>query len=251
MDSTLLLQHNGRYYLTAHAELVTPDTIDMASWTADSLASMNPAFKWVAGRFVEADKPNLNKQYWSTSDLEFAHSTIRYTPMNMLHQIKNPVGVYTEAQFVPASDTANAHVTALGCLWAHRFPNEAALVEMANDAKQLFYSMECVGEKLHCKGGCEEEFPYFSRPEDLCDHLQNRTSVRHIVNPTFTGGAIIIPPTRPAWPDAEVEQIAALTATYASKMDDDAEQIAADDDSLTPGQARALLDLVIAFAARK
>jgi hypothetical protein len=175
------------------------------AWAMDYANETHPGFLWVAGKFVEADKPNLNKQFWSTEDLEFGQHTIKFTPMNMLHKIYDPIGVYVESRFVPASDTDNAHIEALGCVWAYRYPKEAEQIEKADTDGTLWFSMECVGEKLHCKGGCEKEFAYFTPRQDLCEHLRERTSVRHIVNPYFTGGAIIIPPAKPAWPNADVE----------------------------------------------
>jgi hypothetical protein len=202
----------------------------------------------VAGKFVEADRPNLNKAFWSKEDLEFGEATVRYTPMNILHRQHEPIGVFTETRMAPASGDDNAHIQALGALWAYRFPMEASLVELAHANNTLFYSMECIAEKLHCKGGCEQEFDYYG---DWCEHLETRSSIRHLVNPIFTGGALIVPPSKPAWPNADVEVLAALTDEYAKNMDNQADAIAEVDDSLKPGQWRALMDQVVALASRK
>lgn len=251
--TSLLLEHNNRVYLTGRASIVRPsqDLTNMdVAWAEEYTKDTNPGFLWVAGKFVEADQANLNKQFWTTQDLEFGHFSVQYTPMNMLHKIFEPIGVYTESKLFPATETANAHIQALGCLWAYRYPTEAALVEMAHNNQTLWYSMECVGQALHCKGGCEKEFAYSTPREDLCEHLKNRTSVRHIVNPYFTGGAIIVPPTKPAWPHADVEMVSDLASEYAKKMDDTADHLASVDDSMSPAQWRSLMNQVITFSKR-
>lgn len=99
-------------------------------------------------------------------------------------------------------------IQALSGLWTHIFPFEAAQAEAADDAGLLFYSMECRGSKLRCetdesKGlqGCNQEFDYLD-VENHCEHLLERSSVRHIIEPTFRGGALIVPPVRPGWKNA-------------------------------------------------
>lgn len=244
----LILEHNRRLYVTGHAQIIHPGREEHASfWTGSEVANNNPGFLWVGGKFVEADRPNLNKAFWSKEDLEFGEATIRYTPMNILHKMSEPIGVFTETKMAPANDKDMAHIQAVGALWAHRFPLEASLVELANANNTLFYSMECVAEKLHCKGGCEEEFDYYG---EWCEHLENRSSIRHLVNPIFTGGALIVPPSRPAWPNADVEVLASLTEEYAKSLDNQADAIAEVDDSLKPSQWRSLMNQVVAYAAR-
>lgn len=245
MDTTLVFEHNRRLYITGHASIVHPGRHETAAYfSADQVSGLNPNFVWVGGKFVEADRPNLNKAFWSTEDLQFGEATVRYTPMNILHKLDEPVGVFTEAKLVPAEGEDNAHIVALGALWAHRFPLEASLVQMANMNNQLFYSMECIAEKLHCKGGCEQEFDYYG---EWCEHLEQRSSIRHLINPTFTGGALIVPPSKPAWPNADVEVLASLTKEYADHFADTADAVAAVDDSLNPNQWRDLMSQVIAI----
>jgi hypothetical protein len=41
--------------------------------------------------------------------------------------------------------------------------------------------------------------------EDHCQHILERSSIRHIVNPTFRGGALIIPPVKPGWASAHAQ----------------------------------------------
>jgi hypothetical protein len=97
-------------------------------------------------------------------------------------------------------------IEALSGMWSHVFPFEAALVDQADDAGSLFYSMEVRGTHVHCAGptGCDQQFPYM-QVEDHCQHIRERSSIRHIVNPTFRGGALIIPPVKPGWASAHAQ----------------------------------------------
>jgi hypothetical protein len=100
------------------------------------------------------------------------------------------------------------------------YPHEAAVVEMASQLGQLAYSMECVSEQVQCVGphGCGESFPYneFAAGK-CCQHLKERSSIRRLVNPTFLGGAVIVPPTKPGWAEAN-----AMVMRQAAAMAEDA-----------------------------
>jgi hypothetical protein len=117
-----------------------------------------------------------------------------------------------DAPGAPDTDAAaangSAKIEALAGMWSHVFPFESALVDQADELGQLFYSMECRGTHLHCAGpnGCDKTFDYMA-VDTHCQHLMERSSIRHIVNPTFRGGALIIPPTKPGWKGASASVI--------------------------------------------
>lgn len=208
-------------YLVSTAEVLTKDSdvSDIASRLTDSAWSIddtNPFVKWIAGSFVEADNPNSNTQFWTADDLELAEYTIRDAPLNMIHKFRDPVGFFRSTKTIKLEkdaaddsvDQGSMKIDALSGMWTHLFPMEADIVDAANDAALLFYSMECRGTHLICgtneaKGleGCGEKFDYMAF-DTHCEHLQDRSSVRHIVNPTFRGGALIVPPVRPGWKNA-------------------------------------------------
>lgn len=242
----VLLEHHGRFYFTGTAKV---EKTQDESWSYQDVSTPHPGFQWVSGKFVEADRANLNKQYWGSEDLEFGEFSVKHTPMNLLHQVYDPIGVFVDSKLVPAQDDSNMHIEVLGALWAYRYPTQAGLVEMADAAGCLAFSMECVGEALHCKNGCEEVFPYFTKVEDVCSHLRDRSSVRHIVNPTFTGGALILPPSNPAWPGAKASVLYDQTAEYAKQMDELAER-KAENSELSVHQWRFLMSETLKFARR-
>lgn len=221
------MQHAGRDLFVAQASTASVEQFDAANLTSGwSPKDGSDDVLWIAGRFVEADNPNSNKQFWTAGDLEMAEYSIKYAPLNIAHKYSHPVGFFAEtrkvslerkppalqmsgsfstsaATFTQVTSQGSMHIEALAGMWSHIFPEQAALVVAADAAGELFYSMECVGSHLKCAGpnGCGGEFAY-QDVSSHCTHLQNRTSIRHIVNPVFRGGALIIPPVRPGWKNA-------------------------------------------------
>jgi hypothetical protein len=131
------------------------------------------------------------------------------------------------------------------------------LVDQADEMGSLFYSMECRGSHVHCAGpnGCDQTFDYMA-VEDHCAHLKERSSVRHIVNPTFRGGALIIPPTRPGWKDAtaHVLQDSAIrdeAQRYAELTETSFNQANATGSDLTPAAWEALMGQIVSYGRPK
>jgi len=226
MDTLVLDRGNSTYLINTARLVKTQEDADFAADTVNEwqIEKSSPFVQWIAGDFVEADNPNSNKQFWTAGDLEMAEYTIRYAPLNMVHKFRQPIGFYAATKTVSLKKADKAEVVglkkkeeaqgsmkiqALSGLWTHIFPFEAAQAEAADDAGLLFYSMECRGTHLTCgtdkaRGleGCGETFEYM-QVDTHCEHLLERSSVRHIVNPTFRGGALIVPPVRPGWKKAE------------------------------------------------
>jgi len=175
-------------------------------------ASANPYLKWITGRYVESGKPNQNKQFWTAGDLAMGEYSIRWAPLNMIHKVRQPIGFYVATKKVFAEEESEAagevekdfHIEALSGMWSHIFPFESALIDQADSQGKLFYSMECIGSHITCAGdeGCGKTFEY-AKKGTHCDHLKERASIRHLINPTFRGGAIIVPPVTPGWKGAE------------------------------------------------
>lgn len=221
----MLYNFGDKFYLTSRAYVVnSPEELprEMASSIADT--ALNPSFTWVAGRFVQAEEPNRNGQFWSTSDLEVGQASIKYTPLNVSHNFKQPVGSIVETKFinrdVADSATRLPEIQALSVVWGANFPEVAAGVKAAHDAGSLWYSMEAVAESLQCLT-CERSFAYAKPRGEMCEHLAaSAAAPRRFVNPIFLGGALIFPPERPGWKDAEITDIAKeLTRAYAERED--------------------------------
>jgi len=257
---TLVLDRGRSQYLVNTAHLVRSQD-DVSTDLADSLVTdiadwkidkSSPFIQWIAGDFVEADKPNSNTQFWTASDLSMAEYSIKYAPLNMVHRFRNPIGFFAATKTVklqrhlkaaPEDGAAakkdeqqgSMKIQALSGLWSHIFPFEAAQTEAADAAGLLFYSMECRGTHLICAGdnGCGEKFDYMATATH-CEHLRDRSSIRHIVNPTFRGGATIVPPVRPGWKNAHATVVSDAVMVEAAAF---AEQNESQYDALVAGGA--------------
>lgn len=218
-----LMTTNDKLYLTAEAYIVErPDQLPRELASEYDRSELNSSFIWVAGRYVQANNVNRNGQYWTYDDLQRGEASIRYTPMNALHQYDRPIGTIVETKIVHREDRQNAsdrllpEIQALGVMWAANFPEMAKLVQQAHSEKQLWWSMECVAESKQCLT-CDNVYPYRAQAHETCEHLaQSAVAPRRFINPTFLGGALIFPPEKPGWADADITEVAKrLTAEYA------------------------------------
>lgn len=176
-------------------------------------------FLYLDGRFVEADHPNGNGALWTSADLELATATVASGPLNWLHEERHIIGSIVGASF-RREQAARSHITASSVVWRYLWPEEARAIERASAERQLWYSMECVSRTVTCLS-CDGTFEFekaIRRSSDVCRHIQQRTSVRRFNEPTFLGGAVILPPFRPGWSgaNAEVVRQAARLAEAAS-----------------------------------
>jgi len=179
-------------------------------------AQSNPYFKWVAGRFVGSGAPNENGASWTTGDLQFGHMGVKHGPLNWIHQSHKIIGSIADAhltsgitdQFVGnqmAAAPIDPHITTLASVWEWIWPDESAVLDMASETGKLNLSMECVSEAVQCTGpnGCEQTFNYMDAQFGMaCEHINTRSSTRRMVNPSFLGGAVVVPPAEPGWKEA-------------------------------------------------
>lgn len=240
-----------------------------ASWIEQSQS--NPYFRWVQGRFVEAEQANLNGAMWTTGDLQFGEMGVKHGPLNWLHQARKVIGTIADAQLIqpkpamvtsistsglvgnfattttttqPAMPQPRPYIAAVASMWDWIYPDEIAVVERASHDQNLFFSMECVSEKIQCVGdnGCNQEFDFIDAMSGkACTHINERASTRRLIKPSFLGGAVIVPPARPGWPGAN----ATVMAEAARIAESTQESLP---DGMTASQWEALMGLVVASA---
>jgi hypothetical protein len=178
------------------------------------IAMTNPGFMYLRGRFVGADTPNGNGALWSSDDLRLGENTVAGGPLNWLHDETHIIGCLTDGQLVGAEKAAegvNAHLSATAAVWRFLFPREAQTIEKAANDGELYYSMECISREVACvdtpgRPGCGETFSYGDYDAGkCCTHLRERSAVRQFVDPIFLGGAVVVPPIRPGWHQANAE----------------------------------------------
>lgn len=223
LGDSIVTEVSGRITITAPARALADIPAEVAAkWQQASEA--NPYFQWIQGRFVEAEQANSNGAFWSTGDLEFGEVGIKHGPLNWLHESRRVIGTIADARLVREDFAQHAalerpFIAATAAIWKWIYPDEAAEVQRASDSGNLYYSMECVAEKIQCAGdnGCGESFNYLqavTQPTTACTHIQERSSVRRLVNPSFLGGAVIVPPVRPGWSGASAAVVKAAEESH-------------------------------------
>lgn len=254
---TTVVEGKHSIFMGAQAFLLENDRETASSWASEHITK-NPAYKWVLGRFVEADRPNNNKQLFSLEGLQMSRPTIAHAPMNLNHSSRRVVGAYVATDLVYPTDGAsvesadltcgapifdadgkqigvvgelaqvsdaglNPYIEALGVFWRRYFPEEYALVEAAHAEGRLYYSMECVPQQVQCAGaaGCGETYEYDGRVSDTyCSHLNEHVSDKFLINPHFTAGAVLVQGVRPGWSHADVHTLVAGYADLAETIYD-------------------------------
>ena len=92
------------------------------------------------------------------------------------------------------------------------------------------------------------------KPEDHCSHIKERSSIRHIVNPTFRGGAIIIPPVKPGWSSAHASVYESAVRDEASRYAEITEmaykQVVDGGGEVTPAAWEHLMATVVSMSER-
>lgn len=237
-DRGFLTQIAGKVILTAPSK--TFSSVDelpreLAARWRETASDSNPHYTWMQARYVEAERANANGAFWSTSDLQFGEPSVRFGPLNWLHNEKQVVGTLVDGALIhPEAATDDEgkeiagivdprerpYMATIAATWDWVHPDKAKAIKHFNDANQLWVSMECVGNEIACvsdgtRTGCGESFDYVTAmtdPKATCEHLADRSSARRIVEPTFLGAGIIVPPERPAWADASAEIMRATAA---------------------------------------
>lgn len=212
---TIIHETEDRILLIEQA-IVVSDDMDVASWASRHMYA-NPGIKWIVGNYAEADEANRNGTMFGMDDFKEAQQTVAFSPMNIDHQQNRIVGTWIASEMIyPKSDQAdsrmnNPYLQVLGAYWKKKFPDTLKRVEAAFDAGMLAISMEAVGESVTCAGetGCGSTFPYKGPfHPSYCEHINSRASAKQVNKPQFRGGALILPPNRPGWAKASVEDMA-------------------------------------------
>lgn len=218
---TVLIKGRKNYFLGAQAFLIEENRETASEWAAGHIKT-NPAIKWILGRFVEADNPNNNRQTFALEDLRISQPTINHAPLNMVHQANHIVGSYVATEMIyPTDDSAaivNPYIEALAAFWSYYFPDELKDVQKAHDEGSLYFSMECVAENVKFEDlstGQVEQFPYMGPFHDSYgDWNTNQESIKWLDKPHFLGGALIVPPIKPGWSNAEIKSLSHYMKTH-------------------------------------
>lgn len=264
----IIIETSDRVHVAGRAVLV--DETREIAWASDFIR-IRPDMGWIVGRFVEADQANRNGHIFPLEDLRQTYDTVINTPLNMVHDYNHVVGTYVAARLhdvvaSPAAATLEAmaeearakvapyarpHVETIAAIWRYAFPGHYKAVRDAHEKGGLWQSMESVPKTLgclHCPEG-SNSFPYRGPTVDYCEHLPAGTRApRRLEMPHFVGGAVIIPPVRPGWKDADVTEIAGVIEAHLTEAVGVYDAVRAQSPELTSDEAEEIMGRLLAGA---
>lgn len=169
------------------------------------------------GRLVGAEVANRNGAFWTKGDLEFGLPSVSNSPLNWVHRQEEIVGClyspyleqgeWSNDRYATVSD-APFFIETRAVMWDWIYPERGEILRQALSEDKAWLSMECVGEAMQCQT-CDSFFNWdeaMSLGERVCEHIRERSGVRRIVNPTFLGAAVIVPPVEPGWSAANLKE---------------------------------------------
>lgn len=220
----------------------------VVSMPAEEAMSADDFILKMSGRLVEAENANRNGAFWTRDDLEFGMPSIAHGPLNWLHEDQKVIGTLLNPTLVEqSSEGYGPHVRTDAVAW--KWMNRKEIASLTGFIKDgaAWLSMECIAQQIQCTGpnGCGKTMPYADaalRSERACEHVRERASHRRFIKPIFHGAAVIVPPTRPGWINADLDLKKDLTSQ--------AEAAAANLEGLTEAQAHGMVAQILAWSNR-
>lgn len=181
----------------------------------------NPHILWLRGSYVEADNANSNGDMWTAGDLALTQLTPNFMPITVMHDFTSSVGLIADTKLLTpnADGVPRPRIETTLAVWAHRYPQVAAEIQINARQGTLMQSMECLSPNYEC-GECGMIFqrqPDWAEKDQWCAHLRGENgerAPRKLLSTTFTGSGLIFGTrgARGAYKDAhlEVEELAAL-----------------------------------------
>lgn len=224
-SGALLIEGPRSYHLAAPMQLVDEGHDKLTAWAAArEHIKIRPDTAWLMGHFVEADRLNENGYLFGLEDLIQAHPTVVHRPLNMGHHEHHNIGTFVATELLfPANVPASAdgvmdkpYVEALASMWKNVYVAEHLAIVGAQRLGASYFSMEAVPASLTClftENGveCGQTFPFDGLwSPTYCQHMQDDLrSPKKLNDPRFIGGAVIIPPLKPGWRQADLAEVAA------------------------------------------
>lgn len=227
----MIYQRENGFYVVGQASLVGGSDDGIVKAWAERHVWRDPDLKWVIGNYIEADRQNSNGHYFPLPDIPAGIETLRGKALNMLHRERYVVGHYVGAQLLDengvemsAEDVvervnnpedpstvqgvSRPTVEAVAAFYWNRFPEEYEDIQRAHSMGSLYFSMEAIPKEVSCLT-CDKRAPFVGLSSDTyCSHMNGPVGPKRIHEPRFLGGAIIIPPVKPGWSQAEIKTIA-------------------------------------------
>lgn len=237
MTHSLIVSGKRSFWLGCPARLAEDAMADKFKAWAETVVRTDPDLKWILGNFVEADRANSNGHIFPLGDLVTAQETLQGKPLTMLHADQYIVGYYAGGKLLDAqgetltaemvstltADLADTgprpYMEAVAGIWHRRFDDEYKAIRRAHGEGNLFFSMEAVPPTVSCPT-CKLTADFDGlESETYCEHMNGPILPKILNQPVFCGGAIIIPPVRPGWGNADVKTISQAIKANAERAE--------------------------------
>lgn len=199
MEATLLgrahaFERGDKVYIATPVVLASPteqQVEEFAFASAVKTKAPNEYIGWLAGRYVEADRANLNGAMWLSDELAMKSLTPMLMPITVMHDPRTAVGTIADVKFL--AENASTRLENILAVWRHRFPEVWEEAQVNIERGQLMQSMECWAPWYTCSK-CETPFVKLAHGAERaswCDCLRSNESRRILRDTCFTGTGLI------------------------------------------------------------
>lgn len=189
-----VFERGDRVFITSPLTIVTPTSAEVDEYafaTAVKTKAPNEHIGWVQGRYVEADRGNLNGVMWLSDELALKSLTPMLMPVTVMHDARTAVGTIADCKLVQGDE--RTRIDTVLAIWKHRFPDVWAETSANIDGGEMMQSMECYAPWYTCSE-CSQTFvklPGGAEEASWCDHLRTKSSRRILGEVCFTGTGLI------------------------------------------------------------
>src|SRR5437764_4802584 len=189
-----VFEKDDKVYLTTPLVVATPteeQVEEFAFASAVKTKAPNENIGWLQGRYVEADRANLNGAMWLSDELALKSLTPMLMPVTVMHDPRTGVGVIADCKLI--SEQGSSRIDTILGVWKHRFPEVWEEASANIDNGQLSQSMEAFTPWYSCTE-CDQTFvklPQGAERASWCDHLRGGTAWRRLGDVCFTGSGLI------------------------------------------------------------
>jgi len=196
-----VFERGDKLFLTTPVTKASPtegQIEEFAFASAVKSSATNEHIGWLNGRYVEANKPNLNKAMWLSNELALKSLTPMLMPVTVMHDPRTAVGTIADCKLIGGSTeenatSASARIDTILAIWKHRFPDIWEEAEHNIGDGTMMQSMECLSPSYVCSD-CGQQYIKLREGKEQaswCEHLRSDSSQRILQDVTFTGTGLI------------------------------------------------------------
>lgn len=219
LSKSHVFERGDRLYLTTPLTIVRPTATEVEEYAFASAVrdkAPNTNIGWVQGRYVEAERGNLNNAMWLTDELALKQLTPMLMPVTVMHDPRTAVGTIADCKLISGDE--RARIDTVLAIWKHRFPEVWEETAENIDNGQMMQSMECYCPWYTCSecANTYVKLPGGAEQASWCDHLRSKKSRRILGEVCFTGTGLIFGSRggRGAYTEAQLDHFQNEVAEY-------------------------------------